>query len=168
MDIPTSPVDSQQAANFAALAGAKADWTSLPKGLTQAVASVTRRAGFKLAGDQIREVTTSAGKRAWLVPGGGSMCLGAENTDGIGVACVSTADAIAGKLAIIEHATDGGEDTVIGLSPNKVASVAEVTGKERSSGAQSNVYVLKGRELADLRLQDSSGASVGRVNVPKN
>jgi hypothetical protein len=144
----TPQVDAQQLASFSIVRqGSPAG--DLPKATRDALDVASGR--FPLAKQQVRTVKAADGTAMWVFPGEGSICLAAENREGLGMACGTTQEAVAGKVVLVERSTVGGEDVVYGLAPDQSDSVLLTSARGRSDvRPTNNVYVARSKALQSV------------------
>lgn len=143
---------ADQKASFEVLRQGEA--TTLPKRIGEAFEVVGKR--FALDVDSARQTVADDGTKMWVVPGTDNICLAVDDTDGVGVSCNTTSEALDGRVLLVEHSTKGGPDTAFGLVPDGTTTVI---GKSASGSVQGhvkgNVYVLHGRALDELAVGDT-------------
>lgn len=165
---PLSAADPSQVQNFSVF---KTPAVALPKDASEALGQLTAGdPSLDLLPAQARRAATSDGRPAWVVPGKSSICLIAENSEGIGVGCTPTRYAVSGKFALVARSVVGGEDTVTGLVPDRIsraAAVASDGGRVAAASVSANVYSLKGVGIAKVNAVDSKGAVDSAFGVTK-
>lgn len=92
-----------------------------PPTLANAVAKAPASYGLDLAAAR-----RAAGSNSWLVPGDGWLCIAANDRDGLGIACTSSASAEAGELSLAERSQATGEEHIVGACPDSCSTVTAI------------------------------------------
>lgn len=144
--VPTTPAPASSTGvskRFAVLRGPAGQ--GVPKVLADALLRVPAKLAVDLAGT--RYVRSA---RAWLVPGRGWLCIAAEGSDGIGMACGTASVALDGRLVFVERNQSGNRSHILGLAPD---GSAEARGERpdgtiaASASIHENVYRMVGSDV---------------------
>jgi hypothetical protein len=149
-----SPVNKRLTSAFGVLRGG-ASVAAPGKAVDKALKDISAPGQFALNRDSLRQISDVSGHRGWTIGGQEVMCLLVENSEGIGTSCGSVESALAGKIAIGEHSTVGGADTVVGLVPDGSAVTRKDNGRAVSS--KNNGYMLRGAKFAGVTIRAASG-----------
>jgi hypothetical protein len=93
-----------------------------PPALANAVDKAPTTYGLDLA-----DARHAANTNSWLVPGDGWLCIAANDRDGLGIACTSSASAEAGELSLAERSQATGEEHIVGACPDSCSTVSAIS-----------------------------------------
>jgi hypothetical protein len=95
---------------------------------------------------------------AWLIPGAAWLCIAAQDSEGLGIACATSTSAIAGQLAFVDRSTTDSSSRIVGAAPDGDTQAVgqRADGSTAASAAVSqNTFRLSGSQIERTTL--SSG-----------
>jgi hypothetical protein len=119
-----------------------------PPALADAVAKAPVSYGLDLAAAR-----HAAGTNSWLVPGDGWLCIAANDREGLGIACTSSASAEAGELSLAERVQSTGEEHIVGACPDSCSAVTATSAGAShlsTSDVRESTYTMTVRDAARI------------------
>ncbi|HTW41347.1 MAG TPA: hypothetical protein VMD79_03430 [Solirubrobacteraceae bacterium] len=119
-----------------------------PPALANAVAKAPPSYGLDLA-----DARHAAATNSWLVPGNGWLCIAANDREGLGIACTSSASAEAGELSLAERSQASGEEHIVGACPDSFATVTAIgagSSHLSTSAVRESTYAMTVRDAVRM------------------
>jgi len=153
-----NPTGSQKAARAAALASQRGRFALLrvpaaaPMPPAYLVAVRHAPASYGLEPSGARQTPSGT----WLIPGSRGMCLAVPGSEGVGLACTSTAAAEGGELRFATRETATGEERIVGAAPDGASSVTAFGAGGAAVGrarVANSTFAVSGREVQRVGLE---------------